>query len=363
MEAGAAEAAKAEGTAAAVAADAAAGAAKPPAPPRVCAYCYKQLETVLKCSKCKKRAYCSRDCQRADWGTGQRHKVWCDLPSGEEGVDWEVRPCEYGLGVFALRDIPRLARVMVERPYVREADLDRLSSFTRSPFMDLVPVGADPMKKFRTNALGTGTDQFSVGSVVCLRACRINHACLANADHLYEPATQTIVVYALRDIKAGEQVFITYSPMISVSTEPEERAYNLRNDYGVVCPKDCWCKQRDILRALQQFQRDDAQLSNIQECCTRMTAGEQVALAQRQLALIQRVDPSVKLLQRASMDAYLHTLLATGDRGEAEKLLEGVVSMAATVVGPASPFTTELRPLFEQQAQALMGMFGRLRRK
>ena len=37
-----------------------------------CAHCYKQGPglTLLKCSKCKKRVYCSRDCQRLDWKCG-----------------------------------------------------------------------------------------------------------------------------------------------------------------------------------------------------------------------------------------------------------------------------------------------------
>jgi hypothetical protein len=73
---------------------------------------------VKLCGKCKKRAYCSRDCQLVDWplkGKGQGHKNWCHLECGEEDVDWEVTPIPgKGLGIVAKRLIPVLYRIIVE---------------------------------------------------------------------------------------------------------------------------------------------------------------------------------------------------------------------------------------------------------
>ena len=74
---------------------------------------------VKLCGKCKKRAYCSRDCQLVDWplgGKGQGHKNWCHLDCGEEDVDWEVRSIipGKGLGIVAKRMITPLYRIIVE---------------------------------------------------------------------------------------------------------------------------------------------------------------------------------------------------------------------------------------------------------
>ena len=43
------------------------------------------------CGGCKKRAYCSIECQRKDWsGDGYGHKIWCKADCCEEDVDWKV---------------------------------------------------------------------------------------------------------------------------------------------------------------------------------------------------------------------------------------------------------------------------------
>ena len=42
---------------------------------KVCNNCNKTFEKLLKCSKCKKVKYCSRECQIADW---KKHKKNCE---------------------------------------------------------------------------------------------------------------------------------------------------------------------------------------------------------------------------------------------------------------------------------------------
>ena len=70
------------------------------------------------CSGCRKRSYCSRECQITDWapnGKGQGHKNWCRLDCGEEDIDWEVVSIEgKGLGVVAKRFIPAKYRIIVD---------------------------------------------------------------------------------------------------------------------------------------------------------------------------------------------------------------------------------------------------------
>ena len=87
---------------------------------RHCAYCLNVcvLPTKL-CGGCKKKAYCSKECQAKDWsskGNGQCHKLWCGrYECGEEDVDWEVVPIpNKGLGIRAKQLIPAGLKIIVE---------------------------------------------------------------------------------------------------------------------------------------------------------------------------------------------------------------------------------------------------------
>ncbi len=94
---------------------------KPEALPksRHCAFCLKESPGMKTCSGCNKRAYCSVACQKKDWspsGQGQGHKNWCKVSCCEEDVDWKVQEVPgKGLGMVALKDIPAMARVVVDR--------------------------------------------------------------------------------------------------------------------------------------------------------------------------------------------------------------------------------------------------------
>jgi hypothetical protein len=94
---------------------------KPEAQPksRHCAFCLNESPDTKTCSGCNKRAYCSVACQEKDWspsGQGQGHKNWCKVACCEEDVDWKVQEVPgKGLGLVALKDIPAMARVLVDR--------------------------------------------------------------------------------------------------------------------------------------------------------------------------------------------------------------------------------------------------------
>jgi len=87
---------------------------------RHCAYCLEICGFPTKlCGNCRKRAYCSKECQIADWsvkGDGQRHINWCRRHEyGEEDVDWEVVPIpNKGLGIRAKKLLPAGLKIIVE---------------------------------------------------------------------------------------------------------------------------------------------------------------------------------------------------------------------------------------------------------
>lgn len=84
-----------------------------------CGWCYATQVVgeakMLRCSKCRKRVYCSKACQLNDWKVGA-HKHWCGA-SGEIGIDIAVRPAAPGKGngMFAMRRFERGEKIMVER--------------------------------------------------------------------------------------------------------------------------------------------------------------------------------------------------------------------------------------------------------
>ena len=84
--------------------------------PPTCGWCYTTaLHGVKRCGKCKKRIYCSRDCQLNDWKFGG-HRHWCGI-AGELGHDVAVRSigATKGRGLFALRRFSRGDKLLVER--------------------------------------------------------------------------------------------------------------------------------------------------------------------------------------------------------------------------------------------------------
>ncbi|KAF7535524.1 hypothetical protein G7054_g5285 [Neopestalotiopsis clavispora] len=83
---------------------------------------------------------------------------------------------------------------------------------------------------FRSNAY-TLTD----GSVAMFpRIARINHACRPNAANVWSAdPTNRRVVWAARDIAAGEEITVTYAPLLKTRAERQRRL----DAYGFVC--DC----------------------------------------------------------------------------------------------------------------------------
>jgi len=158
---------------------------------RHCALCLKEIsgEAIKKCAKCHKRAYCSKECQTEDWSPnkkGQGHKNWCGIDCGEEDVDWAVVPVPgKGLGIVALRDIPKAYAIMVE------AGVDK----SHPGVADLMPLHGSLDEKFAFNQFGLGVrDQNDKEVIVlCLRTSRTNHSCDPNAE-LYCASLKVIKV-------------------------------------------------------------------------------------------------------------------------------------------------------------------------
>ena len=108
-----------------------------------------------------------------------------------------VRPCAFGWGVFALRDVP--AGTVVERcPYLelpKAATLGNpLSDYVFEASADKSATNADA----RLLALGWGS--------------LFNHDDDPNLEYTSFPNRRLMEFTAVREIRAGEQLFVSYGP-------------------------------------------------------------------------------------------------------------------------------------------------------
>jgi MYND finger len=158
---------------------------------RFCSYCYLQTETLYTCGKCKKRKYCSKDCQKLDW-KGAGHKVYCGI-AGEINVDYEIREAgEAGLGVFRLRKFKKSEKIMVEHPIMYGSDclqpMPRVPESARVAVDTLLPLGGSMKEKLLRNGMGVSDlngkpvlRNETAALFVCMS--RVNHRCFGNPDH------------------------------------------------------------------------------------------------------------------------------------------------------------------------------------
>ena len=221
---------------------------------RHCALCLTESTEMKTCTGCKRRAYCSKECQRKDWGkAGQCHKIWCKVECCEEDLDWEVRKCpdkRKGLGIFALRDIPPLSRIIVEKAFTLEEaeNIPRLA--------DLYPKNGTTKEKFDMNSYINDDSEIRVG----FRFSRLNHSCNANASRNDVEETDVVVIYSRRLIQKDEEICTVYKSYLAdilVKTNPPAWK-NLHLDlqmWGIICPSNCACKDSTTWVLVQTTQR------------------------------------------------------------------------------------------------------------
>lgn len=77
------------------------------------------------------------------------------------------------------------------------------------------------------------------GTAIFATTSLINHSCLPNASVSFQPRFGVAVVTSIRDLRAGEDIRISYGPMVNSynSSTAEERMNRLKRNYGFDC--DC----------------------------------------------------------------------------------------------------------------------------
>jgi len=160
-----------------------------------------------------------------------------------------------GLGLFAAHDLAVGDIVMRETPPIKinppdivrgagypmsaitalvRQEFEALSTANQNEVMSLTyhatPKDEATMDKlgiiFRTNAYNSGTE---IG--LFPKIARINHSCRPNASYYWSEKLNKRIVYATRKIEAGEEVFVSYIPLLLAAHDRQKQL----DRYGFKC--------------------------------------------------------------------------------------------------------------------------------
>ncbi|KAF2813999.1 SET domain-containing protein [Mytilinidion resinicola] len=186
-----------------------------------------------------------------------------------------------GYGLFATRRIARGTTIILEAPLViiqpppltpgQGYEISKMLDSLRAEFAKLSPLNQKRylalhahmfpseegketlMPILRSNAFNTGT-----GLGLFPIVARINHSCRPNAAYFWSEGLGRRVVYAGRNIEEGEEISISYIPLLKTTKEREKRLIQ----YGFRCEcKACEASrggdsESDDVRAEMQIMMD-----------------------------------------------------------------------------------------------------------
>jgi SET domain len=153
-----------------------------------------------------------------------------------------------GKGLVARFNIAKGNRIILEKPFFTTPSLSPISLMESNIATKLKALSKSEQRQFlslhnnfpgkhafsgtfRTNALPCGPN-----SVVCgiyPTICLINHSCLPNSHHSWNSDTKCETIHAIRGIKSGEEITISYDR----GGSSDSRRTHLKNSFGFDC--DC----------------------------------------------------------------------------------------------------------------------------
>jgi hypothetical protein len=181
-----------------------------------------------------------------------------DIPGKDKGV---IASTDIAPGTLLISEPPILTTEIIRSVDTTESDLaEFLRNLPREQqraFLSLhnnYPGQKNPLSNIvRSNGypLGAGAD---VGGVF-ENISRVNHSCLPNAVHSWNPIFGEETVYAVRAIKKGEEITLSYH----AGGPTEVRKRSLKEGFGF----DCTCVLCDASEA--DMKASDERLSRVQE--------------------------------------------------------------------------------------------------
>ena len=185
----------------------------------------------MSCGRCRRRLYCSRECQLDDWKEG--HKYWCGH-AGEINFDFELGECEgnRGIGMFALRVFEPGEKIFVER-VINRSSLRSQKGPTARAVLELMPRDIDNEFdcKFKLNSITLEDEEHYEAEAVpvgeplephhidetklCVTIARINHHCMGNVSYKYIKKHKVVIIVAARRIEPQEEICMAYVDLMN----------------------------------------------------------------------------------------------------------------------------------------------------
>ncbi|KAK6819646.1 hypothetical protein PG987_016129 [Apiospora arundinis] len=169
-----------------------------------------------------------------------------------------------------------------------------------------------------------------------LAACRINHACVPNAQNKWRADLGRMTVHAARDIAAGEEITLTYLPALFPYAE---RQTILKDHFGFVCAcatcslpagevRDASDRRRKEINELDEKLGDGKRIVNHAEAMLHD--------AWRKLALLREEGITDAWVSRAYHDAF-QIAIANGDQARAKVFAERDYEATVACEGKDNP--------------------------
>lgn len=269
-----------------------------------------------------------------------------------------------GKGLVARFNIGKGKRILSEKPLLTTSNLSPMSLMESNIAVKLQALSKTEKRQFlslhnnfpgkhpfsgivKTNALPCGTD--SVIGGVYPTICLINHSCLPNAHNSWNSDAKCETIHAIRFIKAGEEITISYDK----GGPYDSRSAHLKNAFGF----DCNCSL--CILPLADLQASDARRRQIQLLDEAIGDPERVMKRPEESladchSLLQVLEEEYKgsagaLIARLYYDAF-QISITHGDQARASAFAERGFRSRVVCEGEDSPETRQIKCLIENPA-------------
>ncbi|XP_055438046.1 histone-lysine N-methyltransferase SMYD3 isoform X1 [Bubalus kerabau] len=308
----------------------------------VCDRCLLGKEKLMRCSQCRIAKYCSAKCQKKAW---QDHKRECKC----------LKSCKPRYPPDSVRLLGRVVfKLMQETPseseklysfYDLESNINKLTEdkreglrqlaltfqhFMREEIQDAsqLPPSFDIFEAFAKVICNSFTicnaEMQEVGVGLYPSMSLLNHSCDPNCSIVFNGPH--LLLRAVRDIEAGEELTICYLDMLMTS---EERRKQLRDQYCFDC--DCFrCqtqdKDADMLTGDEQVWKEvQESLKKIEELKAHWKWEQVLAMCQSIISSNAERLPDINIYQLKVLDCAMDACINLGLLEEA--LFYGIRTM------------------------------------
>ncbi|KAK0750134.1 hypothetical protein B0T18DRAFT_366186 [Schizothecium vesticola] len=199
----------------------------------------------------------------------------------------------------------------------------------------------------RTNALPFGHNSLSGG--IFLHASRINHSCTHNAENTWNASLGKLKIYAIRDIKPGSEITISY---IEGFKPYNQRQAHFLSAFGFRCV----CERCEVTDSKRKESDDRLRrLVQLEE-----EIGDGVGIVATPLACLRKAREMLRLLNeeglggstvaRAYYDAF-QVAIANGDQARAKVFAKRCYASRVMVAGEDSEDAAKAKEMMKRPAE------------